>query len=89
MLCEMEKKKSYLGRTSDAWCDIRQTGEFVLFTLVLFSTNIIFMGWFEVGAVDFMLLMKHLTMLVVILKKLLSQKVNLPWFKASLQALKM
>ena len=78
MLCEMEKKKSYLGRTSVDWCDIRQRGEFVLFTLVPFSTNFIFMGWFEVGAVDFMLLIKHLKMLVVILNKLLSQKMNLP-----------
>ena len=49
----------------------------MFFTLVPFSTNVIFMGCFEVGTEDLMFLIEDLILLIMIFKTLSLQKVNL------------
>ena len=69
---------------SDVWCNIPQGEELLFFTLVPFFTNFIFMGCFEVGTEDLMLLTEDLILLMMILKTLSWQKMNLYWLRATL-----
>ena len=52
--------------------------ELLFFTLVPFLTNFIFMGCFEVGTEDLICLIEDLVLLMMILKTLSWQTVNLP-----------
>ena len=55
---------------SDAWCNIPLGEEFLVFTLVPFFTNFIFMGCFEVRTEDLLVLIEDLILLIVILRTL-------------------
>ena len=74
---------------SDAWCNIPLGEEFFIFILVSVFTNFIFMGYFEVGTLDFMFLVEDIRLLMMIIKTLSWQKVKLPWLKAILHAPRM
>ena len=74
---------------SDAWCNIPLGEEFLVFTLVPFFTNFIFMGCFEVGTEDLMFLTEDRILLMTILRTLSWRKVNLPWLRATLHAPRM
>ena len=74
---------------SDAWCKILLGEELLFFTLVLFFTNFIFIGCFEVETEDLIFLTEDLILLMMILKTLSWPKVNLPWLRATLHAPRM
>ena len=73
---------------SGVWCNIPMEKEFLFSTLVPFLTNFIFMGWFEVGAVDLMFLMKvlmkylmnHLIKYFNKISKLLGERSVISWW---------
>ena len=92
MLCEVERKKCYLDPLTrpSLMPNVISHWEqkFLFFPLVRFFTIFIFMGCFEVGTVDLMLLIEDLILIMIIL--ILSwQKVNLPSLKATLHAPRM
>ena len=50
---------------SDAWCNIPLGEEFLVFTLVPFFTNFIFIGCFELGTEDLVVLIEDLILLII------------------------